>query len=317
MSGGSERRQSGFTLIELLVVIAVIAILAALLMPALEMARDKALVVLCAANQRQVFQGFTFYASDHGEYPTNYGRFWPNPANPNANGWAPTSWNWGDECAGRMMGNPPSQASWVYNTAPFYVPNNTVDVAGWPTWAVGAGHHALSGKYLPDGLPAGKTKYATPIQPYGSEVWYCSGKLPAGWVWGARTEGVYVYNGPHSSGSTIGNNSDMSGLWRMGHHSGSPSESWGPSYRYRSQSFGFADIAFMVCSSMYETTNKLIKEPHGFQSIETYAATGYGNGQSDWGFVGSNPDIFHYDRNYLYGDGHAEFLSRAKRSGVP
>ena len=53
-----------FTLVELLVVIAIIAILASLLMPALERARAAAEQVACLNNMRQVNVGFVFYAND-------------------------------------------------------------------------------------------------------------------------------------------------------------------------------------------------------------------------------------------------------------
>ncbi|MEK7707204.1 MAG: prepilin-type N-terminal cleavage/methylation domain-containing protein, partial [Verrucomicrobiota bacterium] len=58
-------RQDGFTLIELLVVIAVIAILAALLLPALSRARDLAYGIACLNNTRQLGVAWHLYADDH------------------------------------------------------------------------------------------------------------------------------------------------------------------------------------------------------------------------------------------------------------
>jgi prepilin-type N-terminal cleavage/methylation domain-containing protein len=66
-------RRNAFTLIELLVVIAVIAILAALLMPALEMARQDALCVKCIGNQRQCLLGLHLYSLDaRDQVPSHY-----------------------------------------------------------------------------------------------------------------------------------------------------------------------------------------------------------------------------------------------------
>lgn len=74
-----ERRPAGprrmaFTLLELLTVIAVISILAALLLPALKLARDRAKAMYCLNNNRQLMLACLSYEHENNRLPNNSGR---------------------------------------------------------------------------------------------------------------------------------------------------------------------------------------------------------------------------------------------------
>jgi prepilin-type N-terminal cleavage/methylation domain-containing protein/prepilin-type processing-associated H-X9-DG protein len=123
-------RLGGFTLIELLVVIAIIALLMAVLMPAIQRVKKQAAAVACISRLRQWGLIFSMYTTDNNgyfhtrEFGTQYQKMWPQlfepyyndpmmrccPAakNPN-NSWGPfgtwgtkaglrdTDWGWGGD----------------------------------------------------------------------------------------------------------------------------------------------------------------------------------------------------------------------------
>src|SRR5688572_20231525 len=61
-------RAVGFTLIELLVTISIIALLIALLLPALANGREAARIAICLSNQHQLYLGFHLYSEQQRDW---------------------------------------------------------------------------------------------------------------------------------------------------------------------------------------------------------------------------------------------------------
>ncbi len=79
------KRKNGFTLIELLVVVAIIAVLIAMLMPALQKARNASIRAQCSSNFHQIGTGLVYYTNDYngfippGLYEKRALSDWTNP----------------------------------------------------------------------------------------------------------------------------------------------------------------------------------------------------------------------------------------------
>ena len=102
-------RSAGFTLVELLVVIAIIGILIALLLPAVQAAREAARRLRCQNNLRQIAMAILNHEQQQGFYPTG--------------GWG-AAWV-GDPDRGLSVEQP---GGWIYNMLPFLEQSNVHDL---------------------------------------------------------------------------------------------------------------------------------------------------------------------------------------------
>jgi prepilin-type N-terminal cleavage/methylation domain-containing protein len=184
----------GFTLVELLVVIAIIGVLVALLLPAVQAAREAARRQQCMSNLRQLGIGLANYESANGAYPPamEFSSSVGNPQDPNPNTVGP---NW----AIRLL-------PYIEQQALFNQIDKTVLASG--TWPAGkappqiahANNAHVRTAVLPVFLCPTDTKFNTTMTEWGATLW-ARGNYAAnagnGPLWNRPGDGIF---GPNSDG---------------------------------------------------------------------------------------------------------------------